>query len=59
MAGSDFTTLIRDSYRIDTIPGEHGSAFNVVRCQHVAHFDDEEHAAFLVELLTKGQGHGN
>jgi hypothetical protein len=44
-----------DTYRVDAGPAERGSGFNVVRCEHVAHFDDEAHAAFLVDLLTTDQ----
>jgi hypothetical protein len=42
-------------YRVDVVPGKQGSAFHVVRCETVARFDNEEHAAFLVELLAKGE----
>ena len=38
---------------MDVAPGEAGSRFNVVRVEHVAHFDDKEHAAFLAVLLTE------
>ena len=54
MAGNN-STVSPDSYRVDVVPSEHGSVFNVMRCEHVAHFDSEEHATFLVELLTRGQ----
>ena len=44
-------------YRVDTVRGEQGNTFQVVRCEPVARFDNEEHAAFLVDLLTKGGAH--
>jgi hypothetical protein len=43
------------TYRLDVAPGEHGSVYHVIRCETVARFDNEAHAAFLVELLAKGQ----
>ncbi len=46
-------------YRVDTERGEQGNTYHVVmRCEPVASFDDPEHAAFLVDLLTKGGAHG-
>jgi hypothetical protein len=44
-------------YRVDVVHGEQGNTFQVVRCEPVAKFDDPEHAAFLVDLLTKGGAH--
>jgi hypothetical protein len=42
-------------YRVDTARGDQGNTYHVVmRCEPVARFDDAEHAAFLVDLLTKG-----
>ncbi len=46
------------TYRVDVTPGEHGTVYHVIRCETVARFDNEAHAAFLVELLAKGQSHG-
>lgn len=44
-------------YRVDTARGGQGNTYHVVvRCEPVASFKDPEHAAFLVDLLTKGQG---
>lgn len=56
MVAREFTAS-RDSstYRVDATPSEHGSVYRVIRCDTVARFDNEEHAAFLVELLAKGQ----
>ena len=48
----------QDSYRVDVVAGEQGNTYQVVRCELVARFDDAEHAAFLVDLLTKGGAHG-
>jgi len=46
------------AYRVDTELGEQGNTRHVVmRCEPVARFDDAEHAAFLVDLLTKGGTH--
>ena len=56
------------SYRVDVVRGDQGNTFQVVRgdqgntfqvvrCEPVARFDDPEHAAFLVDLLTKGGAH--
>ena len=46
-------------YRVDVVRGEQGSTYCVMRCETVAQFDNQEHAAFLVELLLKGQAnHG-
>jgi hypothetical protein len=42
------------AYRVDVVRGEQGNTFHVMRCEPVARFDDAEHAAFLVDLLTKG-----
>ena len=45
-------------YRVDTERCEQGNTYHVVmRCEPVARFDDPEHAAFLVDLLTKGGAH--
>jgi hypothetical protein len=44
-------------YRVDVVRGEQGSEYHVMNCSVVARFDDPEHAAFLVDLLTKGQPH--
>ena len=52
------STVSPNLYRVDVIPGEQGNTFQVVRCEPVARFDDPEHAAFLVDLLTKGGAHG-
>jgi hypothetical protein len=47
------------SYRVDTARSDQGNTYHVVmRCEPVASFDDPEHAAFLVDLLTKGGAHG-
>ena len=51
------STASPDTYRVDVVRGEHGNTFQVVRCEPVARFDDAEHAAFLVDLLTKGGAH--
>ena len=51
------STVSPDTYRVDTIPGAEGNTFQVVRCEAVARFDDAEHAAFLVALLTEGGPH--
>ena len=53
------STVSPDSstYRVDVVPGEQGNTFHVMRCELVAQFDSEEQAAFLVELLLKGQAH--
>ena len=46
------------AYRVDTARGDQGNTYHVVmRCEPVASFDDPEHAAFLVDLLTKGGAH--
>jgi hypothetical protein len=46
------------AYRVDTARGDQGNTYHVVmRCEPVARFDDAEHAAFLVDLLTKGGAH--
>ncbi len=50
------STVSPDTYRVDVVPGDQGSTYRVVRCVAVAQFEDEEHAAFLVELLAKGAG---
>ena len=44
------------TYRVDVVRGDQSSIYHVMRCEPVARFDNEEHAAFLVELL-KGQPH--
>jgi hypothetical protein len=49
------STVTPDSYRVDVVRGAQGDTFQVVRCEAVARFDNEEHAAFLVDLLLKGQ----
>lgn len=42
-------------YRVDTARGDQGNTYHVVvRCEPVASFNNPEHAAFLVDLLTKG-----
>ena len=51
------STVSPDSYRVDVVRGEQGDTFQVVRCDSVARFDNAEHAAFLVDLLTKGGAH--
>ena len=52
------STVSPSTYRVDTVSGEQGNAYHVVmRCESVASFDDPEHAAFLVDLLTKGGAH--
>jgi hypothetical protein len=51
------STVSPSTYRVDTVPSEQGNTFQVVRCEPVAKFDNEEHAAFLVDLLTKGGAH--
>jgi hypothetical protein len=43
------------AYRVDVVHDKQGDAYHVVRCELVARFDNEAHAAFLVELLLKGQ----
>src|SRR5207302_7923858 len=46
------------TYRVDVVRSDQGSdTFHVVHCSPVAKFDDPEHAAFLVDLLTKGDTH--
>ena len=49
---------LSSTYRIDVVGGEPGSMYHVMRCELVARFDSEEQAAFLIELLQKGQPHG-
>jgi hypothetical protein len=45
-------------YRVDTARGDQGNTYHVVmRSELVASFDNPEHAAFLVDLLTKGGAH--
>jgi hypothetical protein len=46
-----------NTYRVDVVPGEQGRVYHVMRCELVARFDSEEHAAFLVDLLLKGQAY--
>jgi hypothetical protein len=47
------------AYRVDTARGDQGNTYHVVmRCEPVASFNNPEHAAFLVDLLTKGGAHG-
>jgi citrate lyase alpha subunit len=43
------------TYHVDVVRGEYGISYNVMRCELVAQFDSEEHAAFLCELLLKEQ----
>ena len=45
------------TYRVDVVRGDQGDQYRVMRCEPVAKFDDAEHAAFLVDLLTKGGAH--
>jgi hypothetical protein len=46
------------AYRVDTARGDQGNTYHVVvRCEPVASFNNHEHAAFLVDLLTKGSAH--
>ena len=33
-------------YRVDVVRGDQGNTYHVVRCEPVAKFDTEEHAAF-------------
>jgi hypothetical protein len=52
------STASPNTYRVDPARGEQGNTYHVVmRCEPVASFDDPEHAAFLVDLLTKGGAH--
>ena len=51
------STVSPDTYRVDVVRGDQGDKFQVMRCEPVARFDDPEHAAFLVDLLTKGGAH--
>jgi hypothetical protein len=44
-------------YRVDVVRGDQGNTYHVVHCSPVAKFENEEHAAFLVDLLTKGGAH--
>jgi hypothetical protein len=44
-------------YRVDVVHDNQRDTYHVVRCELVAQFDNQEHAAFLVELLLKGQAH--
>ena len=46
-----------NTYRVDVVRGEQGDTYHVMRCEPVARFDSEEQAAFLVDLLLKGQPH--
>ena len=44
------------TYHVDVVLGaDDGITYDVMRCELVANFDDEQHAAFLVELLLKEQ----
>lgn len=52
------STASPETYRVDIVRGDQGDTFQVVRCEPVARFDNEDHAAFLVDLLTKGGAHG-
>ena len=54
MVDSTIASPTPSVYRVDTVRGEKGDTFQVVRCEPVARFDNEEHAAFLVDLLLKG-----
>ena len=58
MAGKEFT-VSPDVYRVDVVPDKQGNSYRVMRCEVVARFDDQEHAAFLVDLLTRGQHDGS
>jgi hypothetical protein len=49
------STASLNTYRVDILPGGQGNVFQVMRCEPVAQFDNKEHAAFLVDLLQKGQ----
>ena len=52
------STASPETYRVDVVRGDEGDTRHVVmRCEPVARFDDAEHAAFLVDLLTKGGAH--
>jgi hypothetical protein len=42
------------AYRVDIVAGDEGNTYEVMNCQKVASFNNPEHAAFLVDLLTKG-----
>ena len=44
-------------YRVETVSGDQGDTFQVVHCSPVASFNNPEHAAFLVDLLTQGGAH--
>ena len=47
-----------NAYRVDTARGDQGNTYHVVmRCEPVASFNNPEHAAFLVALLTEGGAH--
>jgi hypothetical protein len=52
------STASPSTYRVDVVPGDQAGTYYVMRCEPVARFDSEEHAAFLVELLLKGTPHG-
>lgn len=53
------STVVPDSYRVDIVPAAEGNAsYCVMRCEQVARFDSEDHAAFLVDLLMQGQADG-
>jgi hypothetical protein len=47
------STVSPSTYHIDVVRGERGGTYDVMRCELVASFDSEKHAAFLVELLLK------
>ena len=51
------STASPNPYRVETVSGDQGDTFHVVHCSPVAKFNNEEHAAFLVDLLTKGGAH--
>ena len=51
------STASPNAYRVDAARGEQGNTYQVMRCEPVARFDNEEHAAFLVDLLVSGGSH--
>ena len=58
MADSIVSPSPLGAYRVDVVvSGEHGNTYDVMNCQKVASFNNPEHAAFLVDLLTKGGAH--
>jgi hypothetical protein len=59
MAAKECSAIPNPSvYRVDVVHGEQGSTYQVIRCDPVAKFDNEEHAAFLVALLQEGRANG-